>query len=103
MDNAQLTKKQKRFFLHIVTFIDDNQRFPTWQETQDHFGWSSPSAADNYYKELVKKGYLEKTGPGNYLITRRGLKLIRAHNGEISGVELAISPDTKLQNDHQGV
>lgn len=67
-----LTVRQAAVLEMIEKFLSINGRPPTRQEMADHFGWSSPNAAQDYIKVLAKKGAIEWTN-----MKARGVKANR--------------------------
>lgn len=56
-----LTEKQAKVLEMIEGFLGRHGRPPTRQEMADHFGWSSPNAAQEYIKILARKGAIKWT------------------------------------------
>jgi len=54
-----VTHRQKEVLDFIRTRADSNQMPPTLREIAEHFGWSSPSAAQEHVTALRRKGLLE--------------------------------------------
>lgn len=67
-----LTARQAEVLEMIERFLRVHGRPPTRQEMGEHFGWSSPNAAQDYIKVLAKKGAIEWTNN-----KARGVKAIR--------------------------
>jgi len=66
MDNAQLTKKQQKFFDFIVEFKREHEIWPTYREIAREFGYKSPNSVTQNIQSLLKKGYLVKTDEDEY-------------------------------------
>ncbi|MES2708293.1 MAG: transcriptional repressor LexA [Verrucomicrobiota bacterium] len=54
-----VTHRQKEVLDFIRSRADANQMPPTLREIAEHFGWSSPSAAQEHVTALRRKGMLE--------------------------------------------
>ncbi|RYD38645.1 MAG: hypothetical protein EOP86_00230 [Verrucomicrobiaceae bacterium] len=54
-----VTSRQKEVLDFIRSRADTNQMPPTLREIAEHFGWSSPSAAQEHVTALRRKGMLE--------------------------------------------
>lgn len=58
---TRLTSKQLRVLNYLIHFQKTFQYSPTSRELQEHFGWSSQTAAMNYLNTLEAKGYIERS------------------------------------------
>ena len=55
-----LTKKQKKFFDHLKTMVNEKGYFPTVREIGRECGLSSPATVHSYLRRLHERGFLEK-------------------------------------------
>lgn len=66
--STSLTPNQRRVLRFIARTLVERQRFPVIREVSAHMGWSSPKAAHSYFQTLIRKGYMEYDGYGNYRV-----------------------------------
>ena len=51
-------------------FFAENDQLPPMEHIADHFGWSSPMAAQSHINALVKHGLIERNACGKYRFSR---------------------------------
>ena len=66
----QLTSKQQAFYESLVTFFQNHLRLPSHREAAELNDFKSANSSVQYHRTLVKKGYLEKDGPENYIFSQ---------------------------------
>jgi repressor LexA len=69
----KLTPKQSEVLSFIQSFISIKGLPPTRKELAAHFGWKSPSAADDYLRRLAMKGVIHL-----WPNTARGIKVLES-------------------------
>lgn len=57
---GELTQRQQEVFQFLVTFKEKNAQAPTIQEICQHFGFKSPTSAQQHLNLIEKKGFLTK-------------------------------------------
>ena len=55
-----MTDSQSKIYDFILNFLVKNFTLPTFADISDEFNFSSPNAAQEHIKALIKKGWLEK-------------------------------------------
>ncbi|MCG3143539.1 MAG: LexA repressor [Gammaproteobacteria bacterium] len=68
---SDLTSRQNEILKLVRKRIEQNGVPPTRQEICEHFGFSSPNAAEQHLRAIAAKGYIEMT-PG----ASRGIRLV---------------------------
>ncbi len=69
----KVTARQQQIFDYIQSSLSQNGRPPTRAELCAHFGFRSPTAAEDHLKALARKGLIELV-PG----VSRGIRLLQA-------------------------
>lgn len=62
----KLTEKQQAFYNSLITFFREHFRLPSHSEAADINGFKSITSSVQYYKTLIKKGYLKKDNSKNF-------------------------------------
>lgn len=57
----RLTKKQRKLFEYIETFIQENSYAPSYREMMQALGYKSVSTVATHVQSLIVRGYLRKT------------------------------------------
>lgn len=65
----KLTPKQQSFYESLVSFFQEHLRLPSHREAANLNGFKSANSSVQYHRALVKKGYLKKDGPDNYIFS----------------------------------
>ena len=94
-----LTKGQQRVMDMIVSWIDAKGFPPTRQEMADELGFSSPNAAQEHVKALVRKGYLRTS-----YWRSRGIEVVgrmTVTETMVDGLIEALDEISKLTTDEQ--
>lgn len=73
------TDRQMEGLIFCGQFFAANDQLPTFQIIADHFGWSSPNAAQYLLLTLERKGYLERNAMGRFKFTAKGRVNITKH------------------------
>jgi len=81
-----ITKKQKAILDFIISFIQDNDYSPSYQEIADNFGLSSRATVHQHVQALQDKGYL--TNEGSLI---RGLTPVEEKVGLSQAFELPLA------------
>lgn len=63
----KLTPKQQEFYDSLLNFFRRHLRLPSHREAAELNGLKSANSSVQYHRALVKKGYLKKDGPENYI------------------------------------
>ena len=63
-----LTDKQRQLWEYILNFYESYSQFPSYEDMQDEFGYSSTNSIYQHLQGLTKKNYLSKSGRGHYEI-----------------------------------
>jgi len=74
-----LTPTQSKILSMIQTCIDETGMPPTRAEICQHFGFRSPTAAEDHLKALAKKGVIEilpRTSRGIRVLVNKGLPIV---------------------------
>lgn len=66
MLTKELTKKQSRFFRHILDYAKEHGVFPSYQEIIDQTWITSKNSVYQYLQALYSKKYLQSTEWGGY-------------------------------------
>ncbi|MDZ7658774.1 LexA family transcriptional regulator [Fodinibius sp.] len=61
-----LTEKQRQLWEYILSFYEDHSQFPSYENMQQEFGYSSSNSIYQHLQALTKKNYLAKHGRGHY-------------------------------------
>ncbi|SHG64843.1 repressor LexA [Fodinibius roseus] len=61
-----LTDKQQQLWEYILDFYEDYSQFPSYEDMQEAFGYSSSNSIYQHLQALTKKNYLAKHGRGHY-------------------------------------
>lgn len=70
-----ITKKQKRVFDYIASYIDAQGVAPTYEEIADYFGYRSKGTVHKHITNLEEKGYIKKDWNRS-----RGLEIVHQDN-----------------------
>lgn len=101
-DPKTLTSTQEEHYKRIVQLQKRLGHFPTIKRLQREAGLKSPSAVQWAIENLVRKGYIEKVGPGRRV---RGYRITPQHEDDQSeSTALPIRCDQKTIGslDHKG-
>lgn len=61
-----LTEAEREFFDFLHSFVEENRRWPSYNEMMDRFGWSSPNSVAQRLKSLYSKGWIERRERGEW-------------------------------------
>lgn len=78
-----LTKKQKKIYDYVCSFLDDHGYAPSYREIGEYFGLSSVATIAEHISTLKAKGYLD-LDPGH----ARSIQLNTNSNNDISSIPL---------------
>lgn len=57
-----LTDKQRQLWKYILRFYEEYSQFPSYEDMQNEFGYSSTNSIYQHLRALTKKNYLSKEG-----------------------------------------
>ncbi|MGM0545406.1 MAG: LexA family protein [Bacteroidota bacterium] len=63
-----LTDKQQKLWEYILSHYEDYQQFPSYEDMQNEFGYSSSNSIYQHLQSLTKKHYLSNIQRGQYEI-----------------------------------
>lgn len=62
----QRTEQEKEFYEYCQSFVEREGRWPKYREAKERFGWSSDMSVTQLLQQLYRKGWIERTGAGNW-------------------------------------